>query len=267
MFNVNSTSVKAWRSLLGHAHNQQVALHGENGIEIDPAEYDHVVSRHTVAADVKAGDDAGLGAAFPSGSEYSGFRTLSESQLDELAERIVDQVRLRGPFLSLSEFVNRQLSSNEDLAVAGALQAALNSLTEDPNEPLSNPGNGLSGETMAANDAKLVGAGYAFAQASEGVSTHGFPGWIRQADVLRPIAPVLSARDDTFTIRTYGDARDANGKVIARAWCEAIVQRTRDFVDTQDPADSIDSPIAVTNRDFGRKFIITSFRWLNKDEI
>jgi hypothetical protein len=99
------------------------------------------------------------------------------------------------------------------------------------------------------------------------VNTHGFPGWIRQADVLRPIAPVLSVRDDTFTIRTYGDARDSSGKIIARAWCEAVVQRTRDFVDPQDPADSIEPPTAVTNRDFGRKFVITSFRWLNQDEI
>ena len=74
------------------------------------------------------------------------------------------------------------------------------------------------------------------------MDTFGLPGWIRQADVLRPIAPILSARDDTFTIRTYGDARDASGKVIARAWCEAVVQRTRDFVDATDAADSVGPP-------------------------
>jgi hypothetical protein len=267
MFNVNSNSVKAWRALLGHARNQQVALHTANGIELDPTEHNHVVSRHTVAADVKAGEDSGLGAAFPSGSEYSGFRTLSDSQLDELAGRMVEQVRLRGPFLSLSEFVNRQLSPNEDLAVSGALQAALNSLTEDPNEGLSSPGNGLSSETMAVHDAKLAGADYAFEKASEGMNTHGFPGWIRQADVLRPIAPILSARDDTFTIRAYGDARDPRGTVIARAWCEATLRRTRDFIDPQDPADSIDPPLSQLNRDFGRRYIITSFRWLEKEEI
>lgn len=276
MFNVNSTSIKAWRALLGHARNQQIAFHGENGIELDSVEHNHVVSRHTVAADVKAGEEAGLGAAFASGSEYSGFRTLSSTQLDELAVRIFDQVRLRGPFLSLSEFVNRQLSSDDDLALTGAddnlaltgaLQAALNNLTEDPNEALSNPGKGLSSETIPADDDKLVGAGYSFAEASEGTNTYGFPGWIRQADILRPIAPVLSARDDTFTIRAYGDARDTNGNITARAWCEATVRRTRDFIDPVDQADSVDPPTSPINQSFGRKYIVTSFRWLNKHEI
>lgn len=268
MFNVNSTSVKAWRALLGHARKQQVAYHSANGIELDPTQHEHVVSRHSVATDVKAGVDTGAGAIFPSGSEYSGFRTLTSSQLDELAVEIVEQVRRRGPFLSLSEFVNRQLSlDDEELALAGALQAALNSLSDNPNEALKDPGNQLSSETMDPADAKLAGVGYAFEKASEGMSTHGFPGWIRQADILRPIAPVLSARDDTFTIRAYGDARDSGGNIQARAWCEATVRRTRDFVDPQDPADSIDSPTSITNQNFGRKYIVTSFRWLKADEI
>ena len=268
MFNVNSTSVKAWRALLGHARKQHVAYYTANGIDLDADQHEHVVSSHTVASDVKAGAASGVGAKFPSGSEYAGFRTLGDDQLDELAEQIVVQVRKRGPFLSLSEFVNRQLNgSDEELALAGALQTALNSLTDDPNEALKDPAKKLSGTTMDPADIKLDGVGYAFGKASEGMSTHGFPGWIRQADILRPIAPILSARDDTFTIRAYGDARDANGNVTARAWCEATIQRGRDFIDPQDSADSTNPPTNDQNKMFGRRYSVVSFRWLSQKEV
>jgi hypothetical protein len=52
--------------------------------------------------------------------------TLSDTEIDELAAAIVRQVKLRGPFLSLSEFVNRRLDpSDTALSAKGALQAAL----------------------------------------------------------------------------------------------------------------------------------------------
>jgi hypothetical protein len=70
---------------------------------------------------------------------------------------------------------------------------------------------------------------YQFPAAAAGYSTYGLPGWIRQADILRPLAPILSVRDDTFTIRAYGDARDAQGRILAHVVCEAVVRRTRDF--------------------------------------
>ncbi|MFU8771893.1 MAG: hypothetical protein ACNA8H_05675, partial [Anaerolineales bacterium] len=267
MFNVNSTSVAAWRALLGQARNRQVAHYTKDGIVLDNQERDYVVSRHTVASDVEAGTNQGMGAAFPSGSEYAGFRSLTEGQIDELAENIVQQIRTRGPFLSLAEFINRQLSEDDDLAIAGALQAALNNLNTDPMEALNNTSNQLSSETMDADDSKLAGVGYAFKQAAKGVSTFGFPGYIRQADILRPIAPVLSARDDTFTIRAYGDKLDAAGNIIARAWCEATVQRSRDYIDPLDEADAINSPTQDINQIFGRRYVIKSFRWLNENEV
>jgi hypothetical protein len=257
MFNVNSTSVAAWRALLGHARGQQVPYYKANGsISLGP-ETDHPVSRFTVAGDAEAGT---AGRA----SQFSGYRKLDEKLLDDLAGKIVEQVRKRGPFLSLSEFINRQLSGDKDLALAGAIQSALNELEKN-----SDLYSGIIDAYDAQNKyaAPISGADYKFAEAATGSGIYGLPGWTRQADVIRPLAPILSARDDTFTIRTYGDARDANGKITARATCEAVVRRTRDYVDPADNADLADPPISAVNQTFGRRYQIVSFRWLTPNEI
>jgi len=270
MFNVNSTSVKAWRALLGHARNQKIPYHTEAGMSLS-AETDYAHSRFSVAGDVKAGEPGMSG--FLGSSEITGYRLFDDALLDILAKRIVEQVRLRGPFLSLSEFVNRQLTSDSsatDLALAGAIQTALNQMSmdagaNDPYAKLKSPG--MSQDTGGLNNPKLAGADYQFPEAAIGKSTYGLPGWTRQADVLRPIAPILSARDDTFTIRAYGDARDPDGKITARATCEATVRRTRDYVDPSDAADINILPTAAANKLFGRRYQIISFRWLNNAEI
>ncbi|MBI2812857.1 MAG: hypothetical protein HYX71_01065 [Opitutae bacterium] len=70
--------------------------------------------------------------------------------------------------------------------------------------------------------------------------------------IMTALGPMLTVRSDTFRIRAYGDAlnpADA-AKVEAVAYCEAIVQRTPD-----------------TMPGFGRRFVITSFRWLGPDDI
>ncbi len=268
MFNVNSTSVEAWKALLGHAKSfDQIAMHGENSVVAADTTDKHPITRGTIATDVEAGAAPGFGAAFANASEYTGHRGLTDAQVEELAEKVVEQVRLRGPFLSLSEFINRQLSNDTDLALAGAIQSALNNLQDDPMAELRNPANGLSDVAMDDNDLKIRTVRYAFPEAAEGDSAYGAPGWIRQADILRPIAPILTVRDDTFTIRAYGDALDANGNVEARAWCEAVVKRTRNFAESTDPADSIDAPTDPANTRFGRKYEMISFRWLNATEV
>jgi type II secretory pathway pseudopilin PulG len=268
MFNVNSTSVKAWRALLGHARNQKIPHHTEAGMSLSgETNYGH--SRFSVAGDVKAGGP-GMSGGFSLSSELTGYRIFDDALLDTLADEIVKQVRLRGPFLSLSEFVSRQLSSNQTLALAGAIQTALNEMSSNAgaNDPYAKlKSDDLSQEAGDPNDPKLRGAGYVFPEAAIGRSTYGLPGWIRQADVLRPLAPILSARDDTFTIRAYGDARDASGNITASATCEATVRRTRDYVDPTDAAEINTLPTSTTNQTFGRRYQIISFRWLTNSEI
>jgi hypothetical protein len=267
MFNVNSTSVTAWRSLLGHARNQRVPYIRESGNSWSAAlsaETDYALSRFSVAGDAEAGSPGSSG-DFPEATEFSGYRSVDGSFLDALAEEIVRQVRLRGPFLSLAEFVNRQLSAG-DLALAGTLQAALNEVTKTAaNNPFAAI-QALSTTSLAVPE-RAADAEYKFPAAAAGKSAYGLPGWTRQADILRPLAPILAVRDDTFTIRGYGDARDAKGRVLASAVCEAVVRRTRDFIDPADAADLTEPPALPANQTFGRRFQLISLRWLAPDEV
>ncbi len=271
MFNVNSTSVTAWRAMLGHVRNQRVPYIRESGGVWNTAlsgELDHVWSRFSIAGDAMAGTPGSSG-AFPEATEFAGFRTVDGDFLDALSKDVVEQVRRRGPFLSLSEFVNRQLSSG-DLALAGTIQAALNKLAENNSTDPFREIKALS--TVATADPPnppraVYDEEYKFREAGAGHSAYGLPGWTRQADILRPLAPILSARDDTFTIRSYGDARDANGNILARAWCEAIVRRDRDFIDPSEAADLRSVPKNPANRTFGRRFEFVSFRWLAHAEV
>ena len=93
----------------------------------------------------------------------------------------------------------------------------------------------------------------------------GAASYLTQADVLQVLGPALTARSDSFVIRTYGDAVDASGKVLAQAWCEAVVQRTPQPLDPDDSG--LNPKLAGKPGDFGRRFIITSFRWLAPGEI
>jgi hypothetical protein len=269
MFNVNSTSVKAWRALLGHARNRKIPYSRRDGsIELS-AQTDYAFSRTSVAGDREAGEAPQVAGEYADTTEFTGYRVLTDEMLDFLAERIVEQVRLRGPFLSLSEFVNRQLSNDTNLALGGAIQTALNALTADSS---LNPFEMVQNESVASEASPFAGTalrdtGYVFPEAAVGHNTYGLPGWTRQADVLRPLAPILSARDDTFTIRAYGDSRDAAGKVQARAWCEATVQRGRNFVDPAEAADLTTAPTRQANKTYGRQFKVLSFRWLNINEV
>lgn len=80
-------------------------------------------------------------------------------------------------------------------------------------------------------------------------------------------------RGDTFTIRTYGDARDSSNNILAKAWCEAVVQRVPEYVDSTDKPEVAEGwpgasdKLTATNTLFGRRMEIRSFRWLSKDEI
>ncbi|MGJ8634475.1 MAG: hypothetical protein ACSHX7_11210 [Luteolibacter sp.] len=257
MFNVNSTSVEAWTALLKHQRDADVPYLASGSTTL-ASTTGHPASRTTVA-----GDPGAAGAPY---NEAGTHMVLTDSQIEALATEIVNQVKLRGPFLSLSEFMNRRLvGGSSDLALSGAVESALNELR----------GRGASENPfldLESTFAEVVFPGQgaaAYPAAAAGNRAYGFPGWIRQADVLRPLAPILSARDDTFTIRAYG-ASMSGSTVTAEAWCEAVVQRKASYVDEADDTSILPSDTTLTseaNKIFGRKFEIISFRWLSPDEI
>ncbi|MEO8616834.1 MAG: hypothetical protein ABI600_16960 [Luteolibacter sp.] len=271
-FNVNSTSKQAWKAMLASIHAEKARM---NAIDRTVITGNSKVSDLTAApADkvrfsrfrVPNSEAPGVGTEDAAQSFFLGPRDITDAQLGKLAEEIVVQVKTRGPFLSMAEFVNRQLGPASDLTLKGALQAAIDrsNINSDDNALPTLTKTGYEIGSSQIGTYKLVNP-----DAATGRSDQGAPGNISQADLLTALGNAATVRSDTFRIRSYGEARDANGNVIARAWCEAVVQRRPDFVSSIDnptlsPGDSSMQPV---NKTFGRAFVITSFRWLQASEI
>jgi hypothetical protein len=260
-FNINSTSVQAWRALL-YSHN----------------------TRETFPAAVPFSRFARpLSGATPN-STWTGYRVLTDTQIDHLAANIVKQVKARGPFLSLADFVNRRLvdvatTAAEDERLRGTLQAALDF---DPS-PYTNAANlvtpftaadaayrvssYMSGATPEQRLRYLGGPDAAAPYASMAAFA---PGFLTQADLLNALGPLLTARSDTFRIRAYGDVVNpvtGGPPLECRAWCEAIVQRLPDYVSDTDNPTVAPGAANSTNQTFGRRFKIVSFQWLSTNDI
>ena len=240
-FNVNSTSVAAWQAVLASNFNRPVPL--ANG-SVDEGDGVPVVRNIPTV-----GESYEKASGASDRAKWTGYRRLTDEQIETLAIEVVKQVQKRGPFQSLAEFVNRRPGGG-DLARQGALQAAIE--LAGLNETVLDPGYQFTA-TTGAN-----------ASAGSGNTADGAPGVITQADLLTPILPQLTARGDTFVVRAYGEAWDDEGKKV-RAWCEATVQRFPEYVDSS--IQPTGPPTSLTNQTFGRRFQLVSFRWLTRPEI
>ncbi|MEO5713736.1 MAG: hypothetical protein ABIT37_09640 [Luteolibacter sp.] len=258
MFNINSTSVEAWRTVLSGLKDKKVVTrNGTTGLEsIQPAEGVPVQSLFAPENQIAKGADLD---DVVNSAQWVGRRVMTDAEITELAKAVVKEVRKRGPFISLADFINRRPGSDKALARSGAIQSALDSKEVSINSAFNDGARSIS---VAG-----PGRGFAFPEAEDGASAYGIPGVVKQADILNPIAPYLSARSDTFLIRAYGDSLDANGKVVARAWCEAEIQRDATFVDPSDLPETATALLKPVNKTFGRHYRIVSFRWLNAGEV
>ncbi len=241
-FNVNSTSIEAWAALL-----QGVRL--GTWVYDDPAGSTPVAGQEELDVSSESqffrfgqsAEETWKGSFDATDLDVSrsfmrkGMRSLSDAEVVSLATEIVEAIRTRrqltsgavGPFVSLQDFVD-----------TGIVETAI--------------------EATTINDSIEAG----------GVSLPFASSYLTQQDVLAAIAPHLAARSDTFVIRAYGDSVspfDAT-RVLARAYCEAIVQR----VHAKDSSESDSDPLTATDNSpgtYGREYRIIAFRWITGDEL
>ena len=105
-FNVNSTSKHAWKAVLAGMRGQKLP----DGSSVSG----------TVLTRFARSFKPGTGAT----DAWNNYRELSDIEIDRLAAEVVKEVRDRGPFMSLGDFVNRRLL-NTPHGLKGALQTAL----------------------------------------------------------------------------------------------------------------------------------------------
>ncbi|CAA6692128.1 Unannotated [Lentimonas sp. CC19] len=292
-FNINSTSVEAWKALLATTNiANSVVQHpvyynpqsNATGIEFTPTtgSLAAVYSRFRIPNyDQSLEDSLGSttsGGSLPTEEDFAiwqGYRQLDEVILDQLANDIVDQIRYRGPFLSLADFINRRLDSESDprtqMGTIDAAIAANPSINDDLNTAA---GEDISGEIdtqITSNDLGMIEN----TTARSGNTARGVPSFLTQADILQQIGSRLSARSDTFVIRAYGEViNPTSGDVSASSLCEAVVQRIPEYVDnSQEPyfdtniATQAPDGLSDTNERFGRRFKIIQLNWLDPSDV
>ncbi|MFA6288007.1 MAG: hypothetical protein WC661_11540 [Opitutaceae bacterium] len=321
-FNINSTSHDAWVALLGGLDGLRV----NNDVASDSVPFPRTLWQPV--NNTKTGATYKSSGTGTDNDAYAGYRRLTGAEIDTLATELVKRVRARGPFVSLSHFINRSLvaassafnatindadiSGNlADSAVpmgrglSGPMQAAIDSaaaglntfITTSSGDVVTGNGANAYGDRVLFNG-ELIPGGYIpkgdnsitayfadmkvdwantnwhFDESAPpgpyGRTSTGLPGWLLQGDLLQALGPALSARSDTFIIRTYGEVvnpADAT-QILARTWCEAVVQRLPEYCEPAvNAAASQPSALVGANQTFGRRYTIVGFRWLSANDI
>lgn len=276
-FNINSTSKDAWRAFLGGLRGQKLPGATKAASGLSPLHrFDKVIADHD------------------STNTAARFRALTDAEIDALADQIVAQVRIRGPFMCLSDFVNRRLMEDKptsnDVEFKGALQAAIdaagiNATGNTAGTFAANTSRHPMAKALAVNPSSGVPAGVA--QAALGAT-----GMLLQSDILNAAGSSLSARSDTFVIRAYGESVDTMGRPSVGAWIELTVQRMPEMLVPDDNEPNIPDPnyrtltantdpvnslymekfkpnpaVKKVNRFLGRRFRVVAARWLSPSEI
>ena len=353
-FNVNSTSVESWVAHLAALKGQAIKIHDlKDGMNVNGSTKtwnDSSVTPFLRIVEPTGEAVPAQGSPSLDNDFWTGFVTLTDPQIRLLATKLVEEVKLRGPFLSLSDFVNRRITrmdfpadpdpqkgGNVSFAwlpkqdwpgetpltvqgLRGPLQAAIakselnqGGFTWSPKESgfpevpttrfnlhtFRDSSFGLHAVSMQEqyahdtlrnkqgnllNNIQSWGRGVRVDQgmsepvginvgtlndpqwvndtvrwkriiyseafksgeapenllAVENLATGAnMPGWLTQADVLSPLAPILTARSDTFVVRTYGEsptiesAGNTSSQEPIKRWCEVTVQRLPDYVKSQ----------------------------------
>jgi len=228
----------------------------------------------------------------------------------EVTYKVNEESRICRPFFSLAEFINRTIFDTTTSEVearkgrVGVLQAAIYYADKQLSARI-NTGMKQDGVDLGVNSNTKLNEKTGDLTKMDVLGQGAFPypenvnlpdndnilmasaalGNLLQGDILETIGARLSARSDTFTIRAYGDTVTAGAteRAKARAYAEAVVQRTPEYVDDLSndpyihPTDGMNSDIRVespkkkeltaVNRHLGRRFRIVSIRWLTEKDL
>src|SRR5690606_23189946 len=135
-FNVNSTSVEAWKAILSAARDLDIPRYNLSGTSAGAFDK---FSKEEKAAFSRMINP--VGDAFTGGTDqefWYGYRALSDTEIDALAKAIVAELQTTGkPFASLSAFVNRPLEKGTATGRnrAGILQRAIDATSINNSVP------------------------------------------------------------------------------------------------------------------------------------
>lgn len=256
-FNVNSTSVEAWESVLRrglienwvYVEPRDLVTHADNGVQINPdGELTTDLENAFMRFSQSAHETFFLGRKDSAGDpprEYfrRGVRELTDAQVRTLAEEIVKGIRdyhqgENRPFREMAEFINEGIieTAIDDAGINVLAAARVDMMRDDPD--------GVSFANQSYDNADIW---------------YHSPFFLSQADVLSAIDPFLAVRSDTYTVRGYAERRHQQpgsatlGSVIASAMVELLVQRTYD--------EHVGMGQANT-----RKFQVIGVRWIENQE-
>jgi hypothetical protein len=245
------------------------------------------------------------------------IKLLAKAVVEKLRKRLTlkpfevpykyDGLTLSRPFFSLAEFINRTLTpfgqygKNTEYREyrVGVIQAAINYadmvLKADINSNMRQDGVDLGPGSVTRLDSHYAGGTgggqgafpypevVELADNAKILMASGAIGTLIQGDIFEAIGAKISARSDTFTIRAYGDTTTAGNasQPRARAYVEAVVQRTPEYVDSASnepfihPQDNLNEDLKVENKSkltalnkhLGRRFRIVSLRFLTEKDL
>lgn len=235
-FNIHSTSLKAWTAVLKNSFRNNPTLHIQNG---NGSEFTKNVFARLPFGSPKIENQKEdlLISGTPDGTingrddpDYARFKQGVRALSDEYIEKLANQI-----VLGIRAYVTSKglpIRSIGELVNSGIIDKAI--LATNINDNIS---------PLAS-------------------------GFLRQSDVLNLLAPFITTRSDTFTIRSYGESTDPRtGKSKAKIVAEAVVQRMPYFVDSSNLPETPLPDLSTTNLRMGRRYEIVSFRWIYPHKI
>lgn len=271
-FNIHSLSSEAWAALLGSLHLEdrtEVNLHGSlNGLGRNRTNLGEMnwnspyfnrnsfgsffprfaqSGQETWQIGFKRLSDGNTGSRVAAQTEFfrQGLNRGTRQQIQALSEAVVERLReavieMGRPFMSMEEFLSRGFFPNGSGEDRTVLEQAIADLHEEDAD-------------ISFNRRTVIDPQIGMDPIQD--IWEDVPNFLTQADLVTPFAPVLGLRSDTFVIRVQ--SRRGEGTADQARLAEMTVQR---LPLTIDPTDNPDQP---DPDGFGRRFQVTSFRWID----